>query len=327
MYVVNQYKSFPLTLAIGLLCMFFSSCKKKYETFIPELEISLQAITGESIIWEPNRSVLYWVDIQGKTLFEYDPRAKKSKEWLFNKEVTAVVLESDETVILTLADEIVRFNLTDQSINTLAVLDDTAEGNLRFNDARCGPVGIMWVGTMVKDFTKGRAALYCLSKDGSFEKVLQGVTFSNGIIWSSEGRFMYYNDSPTGKVQRFRYNMKTGDILQVGTAVKVKKGTGYPDGMAVDTDGNLWVAQLGGYGVYCYNPYTGELLAKVELPVPNVTSCTFGGENMETLYITTARTGLTAEELEKYPLSGSVFSCDVGKRGIRPNYFGNENRN
>ncbi len=96
--------------------------------------------------------------------------------------------------------------------------------------------------------------------------------------------------------------------------------------MTIDKDDNLWVAQWGGYGVYCYNPYTGELLKKIEVPAPNVASCAFGGEKLDTLYITTARAGLSPEQLEKYPLSGSLFYCVPGTTGVRPNYFKNPDK-
>lgn len=240
--------------------------------------------------------------------------------------MAAVILESDTTLILTMERELVRFNLNDAMVEVLVALNDE-EGRLRFNNGSCCPSGHFWVGTTTLDRRKGAAALYSFSKNGTFEKVLKGVTLSNGISWSPENTFLYYSDTPANRIQRYRYYKGTGDILLDRNTVKTKKDTGLPDGMTIDAKGNLWVAQWGGFGVYCYNPYTGELLAKVELPAPNVTSCAFGGANLETLYITTARSGLTEEELKKYPLSGSVFSCKVGVKGLRPNYFGVDNIN
>lgn len=328
--MMNAKKTHPRILPICLIGFVFllslSSCVKKSRIIIPELEIKSDAIVGTSPLWDPSRNVLYWVDITGRTLYEYNPQTKGSREWVFNKQVTAVILESDTTVMLALDTELVRFNIPQKSIKVLAVLDNP-QGDRRFNQGSCGPEGYFWVGSMALDMEKGKGALYCLSKKGSFEKILQGVTVSNGIVWSSGNNFMYYNDSPTRRIQRYRYYQQTGDILLDGNAVKIKKGRGLPSGMTADLKGNLWVAHWGGFSVCCYNPYTGELLAKVELPVPNVTSCVFGGEDMETLYITTARAGLSEEELELYPLSGSVFSCKVGAQGRRPNYFGRDNRN
>ena len=91
--------------------------------------------------------------------------------------------------------------------------------------------------------------------------------------------------------------------------------------MTIDCNDNLWVAQWGGGGVYCYNPYTGDLLTKIVVPAPHVASCAFGGDKLDTLYITTARAGLSEEQLEEYPLSGSVFCCKPGAKGMPANYF------
>ena len=151
---------------------------------------------------------------------------------------------------------------------------------------------------------------------------LKKVTTSNGIVWSSDKKFMYYNDTPTNRIARYRYNNSTGEILFDGIAVNIPKGTGSPDGMTIDSNDNLWVAQWGGSGVYCYSPYTGELLRKVEVPALHVASCAFGGAHLDTLYITTARAGLNKQELEKYPLSGSLFKCVPGVKGVAANSFG-----
>ena len=168
---------------------------------------------------------------------------------------------------------------------------------------------------------KGAGTLYTVVPDGTVETKLEKVTISNGIVWSANKKYMYYNDTPTGKVARYRYDEKTGEILFDGVAVTLPPGSGAPDGMTIDSNDNLWVAQWGGFGVYCYNPYTGELLGKVEVPAPNVASCAFGGKDMDTLYITTARAGLSKEQLEEYPLSGSLFVCKPGTSGPEPYKF------
>ena len=170
------------------------------------------------------------------------------------------------------------------------------------------------------------ATLYCVRPSGRIDAMIRGVTISNGIVWSRNNKYIYYNDTPTGKIRRYRYHQHSGDIIKNGIAVDISEGTGLPDGMTIDRNDNLWVAQWGGFGVYCYNAYPGELIAKVEVPAPNVTSCAFGGKNMDILYITTAREGLTPDELAAYPLSGCIFSCKPGAIGVSPNYFGQENK-
>ena len=185
-------------------------------------------------------------------------------------------------------------------------------GKLRCNDGKCDPAGRLWVGTMGFGAPKEAGTLYCVLPDGEVVPKLRKVTISN----------MYYNDTPTGRIARYRYDAASGEISFDGIAVVLPEGSGSPDGMTIDGNDNLWVAQWGGSGVYCYNPRTGELLAKVEVPAPHVASCAFGGEKLDTLYITTARAGLTDEQLKQYPLSGSLFSCRPGVQGVPANVFG-----
>ncbi len=286
----------------------------------PDLAFRAEATTGEGSIWHPDRNTLFWVDIEGKTLYEYMPEAYECRSWRFDRMVSTVVPETDSTVVVALQDEIVRVNLTDGKKTSIAPIPDD-NGKLRCNDGKCDPSGRLWVGTMGFGAPKGAASLYRVSADGTVETKLTKVTISNGIVWSSNKKYMYYNDTPTHKIVRFRYNDSTGDILYDGVAVHIPEESGAPDGMTIDSDDNLWVAQWGGGGVYCYNPYTGELLAKVAVPAPHEASCAFGGERLDTLYITTARAGLSEEQLEEYPLSGSLFRCKPGAKGVPTNRF------
>lgn len=228
--------------------------------------------------------------------------------------------ETDTTVLVALQDEIIRVNLNNGEKTSIAFIPDE-NGTIRCNDGKCDPAGRLWVGTMGFGAPKGKGSLYCIWPDGTINTMLTKVTISNGIVWSANQKYMYFNDTPTNKIIRFRYDNRSGNILYDGIAIQIPEGSGSPDGMAIDKNDNLWVAQWGGSGVYCYNPYTGELLTKVAVPAPNVASCTFGGENLDTLYITTARSGLSEEQLREYPLSGSVFYCKPGAIGVKANHF------
>ncbi len=286
-----------------------------------ELLFRAEAVTGEGSIWHPGRQSLFWVDIEGKTLYEYLPDQKKCNHWAFDRMVSTVVPETDSTVVVALQDEIVRVSLPTGAVNSIARISDH-EGMHRCNDGKCDPSGRLWVGTMVLRGPKKTAGLYTVLPDGTLTLQWDSVAISNGIVWSSDRKYMYYNDTPTRRIARFRYDDQLGRIEYDGVAVHIPPGTGGPDGMSIDSEGNLWVAQWGGFGVYCYNPHTGELIAKVEVPVPHVASCAFGGENSDELYITTARAGLSEEKLARYPLSGSLFICKPGVKGVRTNYFG-----
>lgn len=297
-----------------------TSCASNPQIISSDLAFKAEATTGEGSIWHPDRNTLFWVDIEGKTLYEFFPEKKDCRKWEFDRMISTVVPETDSTVVVSLQNEIVRVNLNDSGLTSIAPIPDH-EGKVRCNDGKCDPAGRLWVGAMGFGAPEGAGCLYSVQRDGSVVTKLERVTISNGIVWSSDKKYMYYNDTPTGKVARYRYDDKTGDILFDGIAVTLPEGCGAPDGMTIDKNDHLWVAQWGGYGVYCYNPLTGELLGKVEVPAPHVASCAFGGKELDTLYITTARAGLTKEQLEEYPLSGSVFCCKPGVKGVETNLF------
>ncbi|SEF85603.1 Sugar lactone lactonase YvrE [Parabacteroides chinchillae] len=297
-----------------------NSCVKAPKVLTAEKVFEVEAVTGEGSIWHPDRRSLFWVDIEGKTLYEYFPSKKDCNVRTFDRMISTVVPETDSTVIVAFQDEIARVNLCNQSVTSIASIPDE-NGTIRCNDGKCDPAGRLWVGTMSLNATPQAGKLYCVLPDGMVITKITKVSISNGIVWSANKKYMYYNDTPTRKIVRYRYDVSNGDILYDGVAVSIPSEQGLPDGMTIDSEDNLWIAQWGGFGVYCYNPYTGDLLAKVEVPAPNVTSCAFGGRSMDELYITTARSGLSDEELKKYPLSGSLFYCKPGAKGIQANYF------
>jgi sugar lactone lactonase YvrE len=290
------------------------------QTIRAELAYRAEATTGEGSIWHPDRKTLFWVDIEGQTLYEFQPDRKKCRSWKFDRMVTTVVPETKRTVIVALQNEIIRLDVEKDTRTSVAMIEDGG-GKWRCNDGKCDPDGRLWIGTMTMGAPRGSAALYTVDTDGKVTGRLTGITTSNGIVWSADKKYMYYNDTPTGKVARYLYDSQTGDVTYDGDAVTLPGGVGGPDGMAIDAKGNLWVAQWGGYGVYCYNPQTGELLAKVEVPAANVASCAFGGKNLDILYITTARAYLSPEKLKEYPLSGSLFQCKPGVKGIPADRF------
>ncbi len=308
---------------LSLLLILLPGCGNDKATKA-SLAYTAEATTGEGAIWHPERRTLFWVDIEGCKLYEYSPELDVCHQWKFDRMVSSVVPESDSTVIVALQNEIIRLDLhTNLRVPVAPIPDDG--GKLRCNDGKCDPSGRFWIGTMGFDAAKGVASLYCVSPGGSVEKKLDGVTISNGIVWSQDKQYMYYNDTPTRQIARFKYDDSTGNIVFDGIAVDVPPETGSPDGMTIDEDGNLWVAQWGGSGVYCYDPRTGKLLERIDVPAPNVASCAFGGPDLEYLYITTARAGLTDEQLAGYPLSGSLFVCKPGVKGVKTNYFGKKN--
>ena len=151
--------------------------------------------------------------------------------------------------------------------------------------------------------------------------MLDGVTVSNGIAWAKDKKTMYYVDSHLRRIEAFDYNDGDGTITNRRTAVTIPEGGGSPDGIALDAEGKIWAALWGANAVGRFNPQTGELLQKIEVPAPNVSSCAFGGKDLATLYITTARGELSEAQLTAYPLSGGLFSVKPGVKGVSASFF------
>jgi sugar lactone lactonase YvrE len=155
----------------------------------------------------------------------------------------------------------------------------------------------------------GAGVLYRLELDGTCTTVLTGLTISNGIGWSPDGSVMYLSDSGTSRIDRFDFDAATGDISGRRTIVQIAEPDVAPDGLTVDTAGDVWVALWGGAAVRCYSP-EGSLLATVPVPVDRPTSCAFGGPDLSTLFITTAREGLDDSARARQPDAGRVFRVD-----------------
>jgi sugar lactone lactonase YvrE len=161
-----------------------------------------------------------------------------------------------------------------------------------------------------------------LETDRSVRRVLGGVTTSNGLDWSPDGSTLYYIDTPTLEVAAFDYDAAAGTIDDRRVVIRFPQDAGRPDGMTVDGEGMLWIAHWEGGRVSRWNPRTGTLLDQVPVPALNVTSCTFGGPGLDRLYITTARVGLDAAQLQAQPHAGGVFAVEPGVGGFPANQYG-----
>jgi len=276
-----------------------------------------QCILAEGPLWHQERNSCFWVDIERGILYEYGWSSKEVKTWSFDYRVTLVIQADNNTLILALGRSIARFDLNTEKLEWLVHLEQQLSNN-RCNDGACDSEGRIWVGTMALDTEEGAASLYCVENDLSVTTKIPGVTISNGLAWALDNSVFYYIDTPTQKVQAYHFEKETGDITFNRTAIEIPKDMGSPDGMAIDEEGMLWIAHYGGAGVYRWNPDTGKLIEKIEVPVPNVTSCAFVGDRLDQLLITTASENLSEEELQKYPQSGDVFLAQTNVKGVAP---------
>ena len=162
----------------------------------------------------------------------------------------------------------------------------------------------------------GAGSLFLVDENLRVHKKLPNTSISNGIVWSLDNKRLFYIDSPTQVVKAYIFNEKTGEIVFEKNVIEVPSEMGTPDGMAIDEEGMLWIAHYNGFGVYRWNPSTGKLLEKIIVPVPQVTSCVFGGENLDHLFITTARENMNEQDLKKYPDSGNLFVVKMNVKGV-----------
>ncbi len=309
-----------ISLLFLLNLIFMSSCN---QTYGPEatLVLDTKSTLGEGALWHPEEQKLYWVDIEQFQLNIYDPVTGENKVVNTGQHIgTVVPIENENKVLVALKDGIYTLDPESGALY-LVVSPEKGKANNRFNDGKCDPGGRFWAGTMAFDGSRGAGSLYRINHDGSARKILEHVSISNGIVWSSDNRTMYYIDTPTRQISAFDYDRETGNISNRRTAVSVPDEMGFPDGMTIDNRDKLWVAHWGGGCVAQWDPETGKLMKKIEVPAPHVTSCAFGGENLDLLFITTARSGLTKKQLEEYPLSGGLFIARPGAKGVPACFF------
>ena len=291
---------------------------------------TVNAQLGEGPHWDAESGRLLWVDITGRKLHVYHPASGAETSYSFERMVSAVLPDSGGGFLLAMQDGVYRF---DEESGESATLREIApiESELprnRLNDAKCDRAGRLWVGSMSMDNEPNAGGLYVLETDGRLRQALSGVGCSNGLAWDGERKTMYYIDTPTRRVDRFAYDEATGEIDRRETVIRFPEFEGLPDGMTIDSEGMLWIAHWGGGRVSRWNPQCGEKLSEIELPAPLVTSCVFGGEQLDELYVTTAREGLKEATLLHYPLSGSLFKLRPGVKGTASRRYGayNERR-
>jgi len=288
-----------------------------------ELVLDAKADLGEGAIWHARRGLLYWVDINAGFLHVFEPKNGKDDAYRIGEDVGTVVprvASSErpyESVMLALRRGFAAFRFDAAKAYVVADPERDIPAN-RFNDGKCDPAGRFWAGTMPEGpgGVPDGGRLYCLYPDLHVEVKETGIRCSNGIAWSLDHRTMYYIDTPSMEIWAYNYDLETGAIWDRRVVVRVPKNEGYPDGMTIDREGMLWVAHWDGWQVVRWNPKTGRKICSVKVPAARVTSCAFGGKNLDELYITTARTGIKAEALRKQPHAGGVFRVLPGVSGL-----------
>jgi sugar lactone lactonase YvrE len=264
---------------------------------------------AEGPVWADER--LWWVDIEAGLVHHTEVDTGDDEVIEFGEPVGSVIPRSGGGAVLGVRDGVALLGPDGVEERRIPIEADDDES--RMNDATCDPVGRLFTGTMTHEHR--RSALYRVDPDLTVTTVLPGLGISNGLGWSPDGARLYFIDTPTLRVDVMTYDVDTAAMGERSPLVRVGVGEGYPDGMTVDAEGGLWVAFWSGGCVRRFGP-DGTLLRTVRLPVDRVTSCTFGGADLDRLFVTTASTGLDPAQRAAQPLAGSILVVDPGVRGV-----------
>jgi sugar lactone lactonase YvrE len=282
-----------------------------------ELVLDAKAEIGEGAIWVGNE--FWWVNIFHGEVHRFNPATGQDRVTTVGQMVGTIVPRAKGGAMVAVQEGFAALDLDTGALTFVSRPEAHIPGN-RFNDGKCDPAGRFWAGTMTvtgDPWKEPAGTLYSLEPDGRATARLGDVYISNGIVWSADAKTMYFADTPKPYIEAFDYDQATGAIGNRRIVVNFPAGSGSADGMAIDADGNLWIAMYGGWKVLGYNPNTGQLIGAIELPAANVTSCAFGGPNLEDLYITSAWAGLSDEERAKsQPHAGGVFVARPGVKGV-----------
>lgn len=269
------------------------------------------AQVGEGPAWDASLGELAWVDITaGLVHFSGTDGSRRSID--VGTHVGAVLPAAGGGWLLAVQRGLAR--LAPSGTVTDVVDLHSERPDLRCNDAKCDPLGRAFVGTMAYDERPGEASLYRVDPGLRATPVLDGLTLANGLGWSPDGSMMWFIDSATQRVGRYRYDLESGRMGTVEATIEIPAAVGMPDGMCVDDDGCAWVGLWGGSVVHRYTP-DGRLDAVIEMPASQITSCAFGGPGQGTLFITSATHQMTTGALAAEPLAGALFAVDVGVTG------------
>lgn len=279
-----------------------------------ECVVDSRDILGEVPLWSAKDESLYWIDVRRPTLQAYRPSDGSVRSWPLPEAVGSYCLRASGGMILAMKSGLFAFDLETRKLERVVDPEPQFPDN-RLNDGKCDRQGRFWVGSMNDGDRLPTGTLYAIDADWQCRPTLSGLTIPNSLAWSPDGRTMFFSDTPTLRIMAYDYDPDSGTAADERLFADLSAHPGRPDGSTVDADGCLWNAEVRGSRVVRYTP-DGRLDRIVSLPVSGVTSCAFGGTDMRTLYITTARQRLSEAELATEPLAGALFAVDVGVGGV-----------
>lgn len=284
---------------------------------LPELVTVLPVANelGEGVIWDSRRSVLWWTDILNRRLYRYHPESSQLSEWVTPHRLCCFATVASQDYLIAAFD--IGFAFYKPESGQLDWIHKIEENlaHTRLNDGRADRQGRFWAGSMVEGGSEaGLGSLYCLDHSLNVQKHISGLSISNGLCWSPDSRYLYHTDTPSGKIDRYDFDCQTAELSQPSTFASTQPGCS-PDGSTIDSEGYLWNAQWGGSQVVRYNP-EGRVDLVLPIPVSQPTCVSFGGADLNLLFVTTARQGLDEKTLSNQPQAGNLFVFATDVRGL-----------
>lgn len=276
-----------------------------------------RARLGEGPLWDAASSRLYWVDIYNHRVHWFDPKTGAADYWTVGETVGAIALTTQNRILMAQRHRLGFLDLQTGAIESIQAVEEDLPDN-RFNDGKCDAAGRFWFGSMSR--IGPQASLYRYDPDGTMQMMETGLTISNGLGWSPDQKQFYLADSPLQQIFVYDFDLDSGTIANRRVHIDLTAGDAFPDGLTVDADGCLWIAMWDGWGLQRFDP-EGQKMAQIHMPVQRPTSCTFGGPDLQTLYITTASVGLSEVEIERSFFSGDLFALNTDVRGLPTNRF------
>lgn len=280
------------------------------------------AALGEGPCWSESEQALYWVDILNRTLHRHAPNAPshKQRSWHFDEEISAVAERANGAgLLVSMRHGFAFFDPSSGRLEHVAHPEHHLPEN-RFNDGKCDHAGRFWAGSMHFGCSEPTGSLYRLDCDLQCARIDSNYTITNGPAWSLDQKSFYHNDSARRQVYVFDFDPLKGELANKRLFLEFTGDDGVPDGMTTDAEGGLWIAHWGA-GKITRHATDGAVTDTLHLPCSQVTSCTFGGPELRTLFITTAAVGLDTAQLTREPLAGGLFAVEMAVAGLPANVF------
>ncbi|MDA0654536.1 MAG: SMP-30/gluconolactonase/LRE family protein [Proteobacteria bacterium] len=269
---------------------------------------------GEGPLWSPVDQRLHWVDILAREVHSCAADGARRTSLKVPDTIGCLALRRDGGAIAGLGRAVAYLDLESGAVELVATPEEDAPNN-RFNDGKCDRRGRFWAGTMDRALTHPTGTLYRIDDNLRVTAMVSGFVVTNGIGWSPDDRTLYVTDTVNRQILAFDFDRDSGDISGRRVFARIPDSDGFPDGLTVSADGDVWSAHWDGWRITRYAP-GGAIRQVIRMPVPRPTSCTFGGSDLRTLYVTSAADGLADDALATAPLSGALFAVPTDTVGI-----------